>query len=146
VAGYHFYYCGPLKQPLSELLPQELCLLLRHGYLGVEIFFVISGFVIAFSVRNSVINFDFCHDFIVRRFLRLAPPYWAAMILFIFINWISNLFLKDRIALVPNLQSIIAHFFYLQDILGIENFFSVSWTLCLEVQFYLVFISLLYVC
>src|SRR3954463_4542996 len=51
------------------------------GYLGVDVFFVISGFVIAYSLRGAPPTLRFAGNFALRRSLRLDPPYWSAMLL-----------------------------------------------------------------
>lgn len=140
VAGFHFYSGGPLRDSLSKILPAPLCVLLEHGSLGVEIFFVISGFIIAYSLRKAQVNLGFCVNFVLRRSLRLDPPYWATIALVIVINWVSNFILSDRSAPIPGWGSILAHVFYLQNLLELDNIVPVFWTLCLEVQFYLFFI------
>ena len=38
---------------------RSIASLLAHGYLGVDVFFVISGFVIAYSVRNADLSLGF---------------------------------------------------------------------------------------
>jgi hypothetical protein len=73
---------------------------------------------------------------VVRRSLRLDPPYWTALILATAI-----LAFASR---PPSLPSIAAHFLYLQNIFGFTNIVSQFWTLCYEVQFYLVFILLVF--
>ena len=49
--------------------------LLPSGYLGVDIFFTLSGFVISYSISNKFFNnkVEFIKDFYSRRFKRLAP-------------------------------------------------------------------------
>lgn len=111
VAGFHFYYGGPLRDPLSKILPAPLCELLEHGWLGVEIFFVISGFIIAYSLRKAHVNLSFFGNFVLRRSLRLDPPYWATIALVIVINYASNFVLKDRSVPIPGLGLIVAHVF-----------------------------------
>jgi peptidoglycan/LPS O-acetylase OafA/YrhL len=49
----------------------------KYGYLGVELFFLISGFVILYSTNRTP------GEFVRKRFLRLYPMYWMS-ILFIF--------------------------------------------------------------
>jgi peptidoglycan/LPS O-acetylase OafA/YrhL len=48
---------------------------LYHGNLAVPLFFVISGFVIFLTLEKSKRK----TDFLVSRFSRLYPSYWAAM-------------------------------------------------------------------
>lgn len=52
--------------PFPELLPVA-----RHGWIGVEVFFMISGFVIAYSANGAQ-----AAGFARSRFLRLAPAAW----------------------------------------------------------------------
>ncbi|WP_442943733.1 acyltransferase family protein [Nostoc sp.] len=61
---------------------------------GVEVFFVISGFVIAYTLRNTTINFQSASNFFIRRILKLAPPYWLALILSMLIAGVSNIFIR----------------------------------------------------
>ncbi|MBD2156186.1 acyltransferase [Leptolyngbya sp. FACHB-16] len=143
VAGYHFYLGSPLHEPLSKVIPTPFGLLLSYGWLGVEVFFVISGFVIAYSLRESEITLAFLGNFALRRILRLSPPYWITIALALFIKGVSNLVLSDRIAALPSSSVVLAHIVYLQNVLNMDNIVPVFWTLCLEIQFYFVFIILI---
>ena len=48
--------------------------LFSYGHLGVDMFFVISGFVIRLSVRNAEHTLGYLFRFAVRRSIRLDPP------------------------------------------------------------------------
>ena len=50
---------------------------LVYGGRGVELFFILSGFVIFFTVQNVKSP----KEFLIRRFIRLYPTYWACLIL-----------------------------------------------------------------
>lgn len=52
-----------------------------HGYLAVDIFFLMSGFVIAASYEDRLLNGLSPRDFIEIRIRRLAPAYWAGTII-----------------------------------------------------------------
>lgn len=115
--------------------------LFDQGLLGVDVFFVISGFVIAYSVRNATFNWSFLGRFALRRSIRLDPPYWAAIALEISLVWVGlKLALAD--SLLPPLKQVVAHLFYAQNLLGYGDIIPAFWTLCFEIQFYLGLISL----
>ncbi|WP_370232336.1 acyltransferase family protein [Marinobacter nauticus] len=109
------------------------------GWLGVDIFFVLSGFVITHSVTKTRVTSAFIPRFILRRSIRIDPPYWAAIILAIFFMVLKNLLFPSESVVVPSAQVVIAHIFYLQNLLELGNISSVFWTLCLEFQFYIFF-------
>jgi peptidoglycan/LPS O-acetylase OafA/YrhL len=116
---------------------------LGHGWLGVQVFFAISGFVIAHSVGLSRITPGYVGNFIFRRSVRLDPPYWVVIALALVLLAASNAVLPDSAAAVPAWGAVFAHVFYLQNILGYGDILDIFWSLCIEVQLYLVFVLLL---
>src|ERR1700726_2423878 len=54
VAAYHIYHYGPLPKAAASVTPKFLDVALRHGWMGVQVFFVISGFVIAYALRGAL--------------------------------------------------------------------------------------------
>src|SRR4051794_15251083 len=67
VVLFHCYRGSDLHAVLAATTPGFLLLLLDHGYLGVEIFFVISGFVISYSVLQTPVTKRFIASFVIRR-------------------------------------------------------------------------------
>jgi peptidoglycan/LPS O-acetylase OafA/YrhL len=129
---------------LKSSLPQPLPSLLRHGDLGVEVFFVLSGFVIAYSVRGRTVNAAFAGRFALRRAIRLDPPYYLTILISLtFWAYFLPFGLSQVLDDVGGPRGLVANMFYLQDLLGFVSPISIAWTLCLEVQFYLAFIGLL---
>lgn len=112
------------------------------GHYGVAIFFALSGFVIAHSLRNADATPRFAGRFVLRRSIRLDPPYWAVIALVIGQQMIES---RIRGTAMPDvsLGQLIAHVFYVQDIVGYPQISAVFWTLCFEIQFYLGFMLLL---
>jgi peptidoglycan/LPS O-acetylase OafA/YrhL len=113
-----------------------------YGFLGVEIFFVISGFVISYSLRQARIDLPYAGRFVVRRSLRLDPPYWVAILLTIVVSFIMTKGLRATTFPIPRLSTVLANLLYLQGILGKKQILIVFWTLCYEIQFYLVYMFL----
>jgi peptidoglycan/LPS O-acetylase OafA/YrhL len=76
-----------------------------HGYLGVDIFFVISGYVVTLYIRNSIINETFSlQDFYRRRILRLFPVFFLILsyaILYYF-EYLGENFYKKLTDVEPN--------------------------------------------
>ena len=112
------------------------------GWAGVPVFFVLSGFVISYSIRKSRITASFFGRFYLRRMLRLDPPYWASMALAISLTALSAYLFPDLHKELPSLRQVALHLFYLQDLAGVGNIVDVYWTLCLEIQFYLLLVLL----
>jgi hypothetical protein len=136
VAWFHFYYLTPLHSPLLSVLPGWVDILLRHGDLGVPVFFVLSGFVIALSVGEARITAGYVGRFALRRSIRLDPPYWITLA-------IGSILLA--VAHRPiSLPQVAAHVVYLQGILGYPQIVSMFWTLSYEIQFYLVFVLMVW--
>lgn len=146
VASYHIYRYGPLPRSASAVAPKLLGVVMRHGWMGVQVFFVISGFVIAYVLRNAKIDGGYLRTFAIRRALRLGPPYWCTILLVIALYALTNaLFIIEPTLLndYPSWNQIAAHVFYLQNVLGYENISVGFWTLCIEMQFYLLFALML---
>ena len=117
--------------------------LIEYGGLGVQVFFAISGFVIAHSVRNVHMNGPEFGNFMARRFVRISPPYYAAVILAAVVTYLSTRF-KHEVWTMPSLGRWLAHAAYLPDLLNMEMINGVHWTLYLEMQFYLLFALVLW--
>lgn len=98
----------------------------KYGYLGVDFFFMISGYVIFFSARNRTAS-----QFAVGRALRLYPAYWFAVIftaVFTLLWGHSNLSVT-----VPQ---VLVNMTMLQSHLGVRHVDAVYWTLVYELFFY----------
>ncbi|HTI49575.1 MAG TPA: acyltransferase [Planctomycetaceae bacterium] len=148
VACYHIFRYGPLPEPASRVVPGILQVWFDHGWIGVQVFFVISGFVIAYSVRNVRITPGYVANYALRRSIRLDPPYWSTILLVLLVHWVFHLHLGfDSPMDVPSPMEtpltwmiLLSHVLYLQNILGFENLSAGFWTLCIEVQFYLMYV------
>ena len=105
--------------------------LFEYGKYGVQAFFVISGFVIPLSLLKGNFSWNNYHRFIYKRFIRLYPPYLAALAVTLIL-----LFIKSKLHHAPFPESsadIIKSLFYAK----IPEDNPVFWTLIVEAQYYL---------
>lgn len=114
------------------------------GNMGVPMFFVLSGFVIAMSVgARPPVSAGYLGRFALRRALRLDPPYWLSMAAVIVIGLAAAHFIGQNVK-PATWPQVFTHLFYLQVFAGYEHILVIYWTLCYEIQFYLVLIPLLW--
>lgn len=104
----------------------------RYGFYGVQLFFMISGFVVYFSIINS----RSIGDFILKRFIRLFPTYWLCLVItYMFVSAYS---LSEESS--PNLKDAIINLSMLQGIFNIKHIDPSYWSLQIELFFYFVII------
>ncbi|MGI5228266.1 acyltransferase family protein [Actinoallomurus sp. CA-142502] len=103
----------------------------RYGFLGVELFFLISGFVILLSAWGRRPG-----DFMVSRFLRLFPAYWVGVVL----SLAAYLAFDSWVSFGPNtdgpLKRFLPNLTMLQEGVGSQRMEVVYWTLYVELHFY----------
>lgn len=109
---------------------------LKYGWLGVEMFFVLSGFIICYAMPAGY-TFKNTRRFIWKRVIRIEPPYLLSVVLLLLLN----LCLVNNYK--PDWQNVLMHFAYLNSFFGKEYLNPVYWTLAIEFQFYLL-IALLF--
>jgi peptidoglycan/LPS O-acetylase OafA/YrhL len=131
-----FHLHGAVSRTATDWLWAPLDWIVRNGFLGVDIFFVISGFVIALSVSKGAPTFSYFGRFIVRRSIRLDPPYWTSMVLEIVLIWVSLRLYTGMVATLPSVPQVLSHLIYAQELLGYGSIVPNFWTLCYEIQFY----------
>jgi peptidoglycan/LPS O-acetylase OafA/YrhL len=142
VCGVHFYADPSYHQTLQRLFPRWLGYSIATGSVGVQVFFVLSGFVIAHSIRGSRVTARFLGNFALRRSLRLDPPYWTAIFVVLALNAIGRRVLHDTGFPQPSVGEVVLNMFYLPRAAGYDHFIvTVAWTLAIEIQFYLVLVS-----
>lgn len=100
-----------------------------YGSLGVQFFFLISGFVICMSSWGRSMG-----DFFRSRVARLYPAYWAAIVLITAAGLILPV-----VAAPLRSDEILTNLTMLQQPMGVPRVLGVDWTLWVEVRFYALF-------
>jgi peptidoglycan/LPS O-acetylase OafA/YrhL len=115
----------------------------QYGKHGVDLFFVISGFVICFSMIKSNYQFTNFATFFKKRLIRIEPPYLIALLFTVALAFSRNILTSQQIWGEIDFLQIILHIGYLIPFSDYNWMNIVFWTLAIEFQFYLI-ISLLF--
>ncbi|MFJ8744139.1 acyltransferase family protein [Embleya sp. NPDC127516] len=124
-------YADVWGKPYQKLMPTGHAVL-AFGRLGVQLFFVISGFVICMSAWGRSPR-----EFFVSRVSRLYPMYVVAVLGST--AALYSLPLPQSPLVKPSAETVLANLTMLQKPLGVENIDPVYWTLWVELTFYLMF-------
>ncbi len=131
VAWFHFtntYSYGPVRSSGA------------YGYLGVEVFFVISGFIIPYSLMTTYGNYTLADSwhFLGRRMTRLEPPYLLSIVVALML-WHASASAPGFAGAPPSytIGQIAAHILYLVPLTSHSWILPVYWTLAYEFVFYI---------
>lgn len=116
------------KEWMAGFAP-PLAAVAQYGYVGVDIFFLISGFIIFHTTQAP--ESRQAGAFLIRRLCRVVLPAWAAMILLVLIKPPYLIDLLRGLAFLPR-ETAHPPFFG-------HGFLIVAWTLSYELIFYSLF-------
>jgi peptidoglycan/LPS O-acetylase OafA/YrhL len=132
-----------------------------HGYFGVPLFFVISGYCLYSAAASNVRSGRTPWDFLKRRARRIFPPYWLSIVALLALPYVIEAIsaIKTGALVLPEpawlglgtldwLQfATLTRVFTAQgnDLQGVFTIVNaVYWTLAIEFQFYLVMVAVLF--
>lgn len=128
VVSYHYVALKrPWGHPTATIFPTAHKFA-QYGWLGVEVFFLISGFVICMSVWGRTVG-----EFAVSRLSRLFPAYWAGILL-----TTTVIKIWPEFASIRGWDTVITNLSMLQAGNNTPNVDPVYWTLFVELKFYLI--------
>jgi peptidoglycan/LPS O-acetylase OafA/YrhL len=144
VLVFHYVSQEGLTQPRTIASGLQRTVIL--GWSGVDMFFVLSGFLIGGILIDARKSPSYYRTFYLRRFFRIVPIYYLWIILYIALIFFAGArvrALSHSGAMPPLDFSVYAHFLFLQNF-GIANlgglagaWFGHLWSLAVEEQFYL---------
>jgi peptidoglycan/LPS O-acetylase OafA/YrhL len=137
--GLGFSYQGASLTGVAAVLVRATV----PGWIGVNLFFVLSGFLITGILIDNKREAGYYKHFYTRRALRILPAYYGLLMLFILLNRVAHL--QHR----PSWPFLILSFFYLSNVtplFGIHMDYGPLWSLAVEEHFYLVWPVVVHQC
>jgi peptidoglycan/LPS O-acetylase OafA/YrhL len=125
VVFFHYTFLNATEYEAITTYP-ILGEIFKYGYLGVELFFIISGFVILLTASKK----DW-RGFIVSRVSRLYPAFWIAVTL----TTLGIVFFTSDVMHI-SFSQYLWNLTMMGNFLDIENIDPVYWTLQVELKFY----------
>ncbi|MFE0462848.1 acyltransferase family protein [Kitasatospora sp. NPDC058965] len=104
-----------------------------YSWTGVELFFLISGFVICMSCWGRSVG-----DFFTSRVVRLFPAYWVCVLLTSAVLMIVPVRWGDDVSR-PTISRILSNLSMMDEPMGVNHIDPVYWTLWAETRFYVLF-------
>lgn len=134
----HFAERGVASE--DSIVHDKVWSVLQHGYLGVQLFFVISGYCIMAAVASAARKANSVQLFATRRLRRIFPPYWASMLFVVLAGLGTRVILKTPWETIFPLAAWewIANILLLQGPMQAQDANLVYWSLSIELQFYVV--------
>lgn len=150
VVVMHYFYFYPAASHHPEGLFRKAYVLFERciaiGWCGVDLFFVLSGFLIGGILLDARSSDSYFKTFYLRRFFRIIPIYYLWIVVYILLAAVVVLLGRPvgSIGEPTSWPEIAAQFAFLQNFgfihyagLG-SAFFISTWSLAVEEQFYLV--------
>lgn len=126
VVVFHYAFRGYTADSLSAMPYPVLASVARYGYLGVELFFMISGFVILATAANGSLR-----GFVISRMVRLYPAFWACCTItfVVMATWGGPRY-------CVSLGQYLINMTMLSDFVNVPPLDGVYWSLFVELRFY----------
>jgi peptidoglycan/LPS O-acetylase OafA/YrhL len=139
-----FHYVNNQLVLSESFAGKLLCKITSFGWVGVDLFFVLSGFLIGTILIRYKGNPHYFKTFYIRRFVRILPNYFLFLLVALVIG--SLPFFADNYMLSGN-QTVpmwsyfaFVHNFYMASLQNMGNdVLSITWSIGVEEQFYLFF-------
>lgn len=133
VVAFHYLHRGQASGRLSEGAVPWLDTIAGFGYLGVHLFFMISGYVIYMSAEGASLR-----GFFASRVSRLYPVLWAGVVLTALVTWLAA---SPHFSV--SVPQVLANLTMVPHWMGVAYVDGAYWSLAVELQFYLLMAALI---
>lgn len=127
VVFFHYAFRGYAADSMSVMPYPLLASVFKYGYLGVELFFMISGFVILMTAANGSLR-----GFVTSRIVRLYPAFWACCTITFAVTIAIG---APRYA--ASIGQYLINMTMLNGFVDVPSIDSAYWSLLVELRFYI---------
>lgn len=130
-------------QATTSIIPGLRWFALEFGELGVQLFFIVSGYTMMLTFGDRV-DFAAVRSFYIRRIFRIVPLFWLAIVFYMLITNGEGVrfWAPDGISA----SDVVLTFFFLQwsSVTALNSVAPGGWSIAVEMQFYLLFPLIIY--
>ena len=141
IVVHHLFEYSPSSDLADQFVPYLLYGIYYYGLFVVHLFLVFGGFAIAIAMPDKPISIRRAFSTFGARYARLAAPYLVMLFLLITVSF-SILSRGMNPPLIESFSwwQLLAHLFFLQDLLGFGNLSAGTWYLCIDLQYIALFL------
>ena len=141
IVVHHLFEYSPSSHLADQFAPHILYSIYYYGLFVVHLFLVFGGFGLAMAMPEKPISVRKAFSTLGARYVRLAAPY-LVMLMFLIAVSFSTLSRGMDPPLIDSFSwlQLLAHLFFLQDILGFGNLSAGTWYLCIDIQYVALFL------
>ena len=144
IVWHHFALYPPLSTQAEPILGPVIDWFRNHAR-ATQVFFVVGGFVMARSMSARSWDLGRVGTYVIQRYYRLGIPYLVAIAVAIAACAFARGWLAESVTgAVPTFPQLLAHLFFLQDLLGYEQLSAGLWFVCINFQLSLIYVAALY--
>jgi peptidoglycan/LPS O-acetylase OafA/YrhL len=135
-----YFHGGSYLYPTIQVSNWKLSLssLFYYGYSGVELFFVLSGFCLTYSIIKSPNKVVDWRQYFINRVRRIYPAFIATMVILFGLSFIIHsqkldVFINEKFLEMPTFKHLLLSLSFVS-----LSFNTSFWTLCVEWRWYLI--------
>jgi peptidoglycan/LPS O-acetylase OafA/YrhL len=148
IVSHHLAFYGPMSEIARPLIPNLIDWMYQNGRLAVQVFFVTAGFLLAGKLApDGAVRLEQPLQAVKQRFLRLAVPYWLALIAAIICAaTVIGTLTHYEVPTFPSTPQLLANIFLLQDLLHEEALSAGVWYVAIDFQLFTFTTIILWLC
>ena len=145
IVMHHLSVYGPMADTLYEAWPAASDAFFNYSRLAVQVFLVMGGYLAAQAIRFDAPapSPQQVGQLVWRRYVRLMPPYWVALLLISALVWLCRGHIEgDWLVASPTWGAVLAHALTLQGLLGLPSLSAGVWYVAMDFQLYVLLVLL----